>query len=72
MFPDGGLWTGFKPGERWSYSNTAYDILGKVAEHAGGKPLAQLLQERIFAPLGMRRSRGAIVGADRAAIRAGL
>ena len=62
---DGGLWTGFKPGERWSYSNTGYEILGKVAEHAGGKPLAQLLQAGIFAPLGMRRSRGAIVGADR-------
>ncbi len=62
---EGGLWTGFKPGERWHYSNTAYEILGKVAEHAGGKPLAQLMQERIFAPLGMRRSRGAIVGADR-------
>lgn len=62
---EGGLWTGFRPGERWSYSNTAYEILGKVAEHAGGKPLAQLLRERIFQPLGMNRSRGAIVGADR-------
>jgi D-alanyl-D-alanine carboxypeptidase len=64
---EGGLWTGFKPGERWFYSNTAYEILGKVAEHSSGKPLARLLQERIFAPLGMRRSRGAIVGEDRAA-----
>jgi len=65
-FADGGLWTGFRPGAHWSYSNTAYDILGKVAEHSAGEPLAQLLRERIFVPLGMRRSRGAIVGADRA------
>lgn len=65
MFPERGLWTGYAPGAHWHYSNTGYEILGKVAEHAGGKPLAQLLRERIFAPLGMSHSRGAIVGADR-------
>jgi len=65
MFPDGGLWTAYAPGAHWHYSNTAYEILGKLAEHLGGKPLAQLLQERIFAPLGMTRSRGAIIDADR-------
>src|SRR5215212_9616141 len=65
MFPEGGLWTAYAPGAHWHYSNTAYAILGKLAEHLGGKPLAQLLRERIFAPLGMSRSRGAIVGADR-------
>ena len=66
IFTDGGLWTGFRPGQRWSYSNTAYDILGKVAEHFGGQPLNRLLQARIFGPLGMSRTRGSIVGADRA------
>ena len=65
LFPDGGLWTAYAPGEHWHYSNTAYDMLGKLAEHVGGKPLAQLLAERIFLPLGMRRSHGAIIGADR-------
>ena len=65
MFPDGGLWTAYPPGQHWHYSNTAYEILGKLAEHVGGKPLAQLLRERIFAPLGMNRSHGAITGADR-------
>ena len=65
MFPDSGLWTGYPPGAHWHYSNTAYEILGKLAEHLGGKPLAQLLRERIFVPLGMKRSRGAIVGSDR-------
>ena len=65
MFPESGLWTAYEPGAHWHYSNTAYEILGKLAEHVGGKPLARLLQERIFAPLGMTRSRGSIIDADR-------
>jgi len=65
IFADGGLWTGFAPGTHWSYSNTGYAILGKLAEHVGGKPLDRLLAERIFAPLGMRGSHGAIIGSDR-------
>ena len=65
IFPDAGLWTGFAPGTHWSYSNTGYAILGKLAEHAGGKPLNRLLAERIFAPLRMSRSHGAIIGNDR-------
>ena len=65
VFAPGGLWTAYEPGAHWHYSNTGYEILGKIAEHVGRKPLAQMLKERIFAPLGMTRTRGAIVGADR-------
>ena len=65
LFPDGGLWVGYQPGEHWHYSNTGYHLLGDIAAHVGGKPLAQLLTERLLRPLGMRRSRGAIVAADR-------
>ena len=65
LFGDGGLWTSYAPGQHWHYSNTGYDMLGKIAEHAGGKPLGRLLAERIFTPLGMRRSKGAIIAADR-------
>ena len=65
VFPDGGLWTAYAPGAHWHYSNTAYNILGKLAEQLGEKPLDQLLKDRIFSPLGMGRTRGAIVGADR-------
>jgi D-alanyl-D-alanine carboxypeptidase len=65
LFPTGGLWTAYSPGAHWHYSNTGYAIVGKLAEHAGGKPLRQLLAERIFGPLGMSRSRGAIIGAER-------
>src|SRR6476646_918122 len=65
MFPAGGLWTAYAPGAHWHYSNTAYALPGKLAEHFGGKPLNRLLEERLFAPLGMTRTRGAITGADR-------
>ena len=65
VFPTGGLWTAYAPGAHWHYSNTAYAILGKLAEHVGKKPLTKLLDERIFMPLGMSRSRGAIIGTDR-------
>ena len=46
----------FDPGTRWSYSNTGYTILGRVLERVGGKPLGDLLEERIFRPLGMRQT----------------
>ena len=65
LFGSGGLWTAYAPGEHWHYSNTGYEMLGKIAEHAGGKPLKRLIEERIFAKLGMSRSRGAIIGPDR-------
>ena len=65
LFADGGLWVGYKPEEHWHYSNTGYELLGKLAEHASKKPLGLLLEERIFRPLGMKRSRGAIIAPDR-------
>ena len=65
LFPDGGLLAAYAPGAHWHYSNTGYHILGEIAAKVGGKPLDRLLTERIFAPLGMRRSRGAIIGPDR-------
>lgn len=65
MFPEGGLKPGFPPGAHWHYSNTGYAILGAIAELTAGKPLAELFVERIFVPLGMSRSRGAIIAADR-------
>jgi len=43
----------FEPGTKWQYSNTNYVIAGRIAEIAGGKPLIDQLQERIFRPLKM-------------------
>jgi CubicO group peptidase (beta-lactamase class C family) len=66
LFADGGLWTAYAPGAHWHYSNTGYELLGKIAEHVEGKPLDRLLAQRIFKPLGMTRTRGAIIARDRA------
>jgi D-alanyl-D-alanine carboxypeptidase len=43
----------FEPGTQWQYSNTNYVVAGRIAEIAGGKPLIDQLQERIFRPLKM-------------------
>ncbi|NQV70944.1 MAG: beta-lactamase family protein [Pseudohongiella sp.] len=42
----------FEPGTKWHYGHST-DVLGAVLEVAAGKPLDELLQERIFDPLGM-------------------
>jgi D-alanyl-D-alanine carboxypeptidase len=46
----------FEPGTRWSYSNTGFIILGRIAELVTQRPYPQLLRERIFTPLGMRHT----------------
>jgi CubicO group peptidase (beta-lactamase class C family) len=44
----------FDPGTKWQYSNTNYVIAGVIIEKASGKPLLSYLQEKVFAPLGMK------------------
>ena len=44
----------FDPGTKWQYSNTNYVIAGAIIEKASGKPLLTYLQDKIFAPLGMK------------------
>ena len=46
----------FTPGARYEYSNSGYVILGQIVEKVSGKSLAQFFREKIFRPLGMRRS----------------
>jgi CubicO group peptidase (beta-lactamase class C family) len=41
-----------QPGERWLY-HTGSDVLGILLARAADRPLADLLQERLFGPLGM-------------------
>jgi CubicO group peptidase (beta-lactamase class C family) len=47
----------FAPGEKWSYSNTGYVLLGIVIHRVTGKFYGDFLQERIFVPLGMNSTR---------------
>jgi len=63
--PDGLLWSAFPPGSAWSYSNTGYDLLGKVVERMDRTSLAAALKRRIFQPLGMATARGEIIAAER-------
>jgi len=46
----------FEPGSNWSYSNSAYFILGGVIEKASGESLAKVFKTRFFTPLGMTNS----------------
>jgi D-alanyl-D-alanine carboxypeptidase len=47
----------FKPGEKYEYSNVGYYVLAEIIHRVGGKPWAEFLNERIFAPLGMTSTR---------------
>jgi CubicO group peptidase (beta-lactamase class C family) len=47
-----GLPLAFQPGEGWLY-DTGIDMLGVLLARAAGKPLSQLLAERVTGPLGM-------------------
>ncbi len=44
----------FPVGEKWSYSNSNYILLGAVIEKVSGVPYAQFLQDNLFTPLGMK------------------
>jgi CubicO group peptidase (beta-lactamase class C family) len=46
----------FEPGTNWSYSNSAYSILGGIVEKVSGTPLAKFFRTRFFEPLSMSHS----------------
>lgn len=46
----------WEPGTKWAYNNSGYFLLGAIIEKVTGKTYAEALQERIFAPLGMKAS----------------
>ena len=45
-----------KPGQQFYYSDTGYILLGLILEAIEGKPYADILEARIFEPLGMKDS----------------
>ncbi|NVN18553.1 serine hydrolase [Muricauda sp. HICW] len=46
----------FEPGSKFNYSNSGYMLLGAIIENNRGKSLQEVMQERIFEPLGMRNT----------------
>lgn len=46
----------FPPGEKMSYSNSGYLVLGWVIEKVTGGSYSAFVQDRLFAPLGMKDS----------------
>lgn len=47
----------FAPGQGYYYSNTGYFLLSMIVERIEGRPLGEVLHDRIFAPLGMLQTR---------------
>jgi CubicO group peptidase (beta-lactamase class C family) len=47
----------FQPGERWAYSNSNFVLLGFIIHKLTGKPIGDLMKERIFGPAGMKETR---------------
>ncbi|MEX1274602.1 MAG: serine hydrolase domain-containing protein, partial [Bacteroidota bacterium] len=45
-----------KPGEKYSYSNIGYGVLGLAVSRAARRPFMDLMQEFLFTPLGMSSS----------------
>lgn len=44
----------FEPGTQWQYSNTGYVVAGMIVEKVAGMSLLDLLQARVFKPLGIK------------------
>lgn len=49
-------WTTSAPGEAFHYSNLGAGVAGVVMERAAVQPFEAIMQERVFAPMGMRAS----------------
>lgn len=46
----------FRPGSKWSYSNSGYVPLGYLIEKVSGETYQRFVDENIFSPLGMKDS----------------
>jgi CubicO group peptidase (beta-lactamase class C family) len=58
--PDGRLWSGFAPGSRFSYSNTGFDLLGRIIERATDMPHQDAVDRFVRAKLGLTDMAGTI------------
>lgn len=60
-----------EPGAAWQYANANYVLLGALIEEVTGRPYADHLEERVFAPLGMTRTTARLDEARRLGLRDG-
>jgi CubicO group peptidase (beta-lactamase class C family) len=58
------LGPGFTPGSDIAYSNTGYVVAAVACERAAGRTWSQILEERVFAPLGMSSSTVGLLAGD--------
>jgi len=56
LLADHMMFLNFRPGSRFSYSNTGYMLLALIAERVSGEKFADFVEENIFNPLGMNDS----------------
>lgn len=43
----------YTPGERYSYTNSGYNLLAMIVDRVSGMPFAEFSRERLFEPLGL-------------------
>ncbi len=48
----------YTPGTNWNYAHTNYLILGLALEKITGKTIPNLMQEKVFGPLGLKNTSG--------------
>ncbi|HEV2863431.1 MAG TPA: serine hydrolase [Pyrinomonadaceae bacterium] len=46
----------FAPGERWSYNNSGYVLLGAIIEKLSGQTYEEFMRRNVFEPLGMKHT----------------
>ena len=54
----------FPPGESYHYSNTGYNILGKIIERVSGQSYQQFVMEKIVQPMGLSQTTFPCLGTD--------
>ena len=59
------------PGDLYHYSNAGYKTLGLVLEALWQRPVAEVLEEDVLGPLGMKSATGSIRNADRRRVATG-
>jgi CubicO group peptidase (beta-lactamase class C family) len=64
--PDQKLWSTSIPGERWSYSNSGFNLLSFVIERVSGQPYEKAMTDLVLRPMGMRTALPVISSANRA------